>query len=76
MPSEAFLLENALESWLWEDKVLSTTDFQQGLLPTHVPQRRDDWDKGFKDKVYHIITQLLYQHGSRAREGRSRFIDS
>jgi hypothetical protein len=32
---EAFLLENALETWLWEDKVLSTTDCQQGLLPTY-----------------------------------------
>jgi hypothetical protein len=51
----------ALEAWLWEDKVLSTTDCQQGLLP-HVPQRRDDWDKGFKDKVYHIVTQHLYQY--------------
>ncbi len=30
---------------------------------THVPQRRDDWDKGFKDKVDHIVTQLLYQYG-------------
>ncbi len=34
---------------------------------THVPQRRDDWDKGFKDKVYHISTQLLYQHGTCQR---------
>jgi hypothetical protein len=47
---------------------------------THVPQRRDDWDKGFKDKVYHIDTQILYQHGPRARglrvtihEGRSDY---
>ena len=30
---------------------------------THVPQRRDDWDKGFKDKVYNIDTQFLYQDG-------------
>ena len=29
------------------------------------PPFSDDWDKGFKDKVYHISNQLLYQHGHR-----------
>ncbi len=43
---------------------------------THVPQIRDDWDKGFKDKVYHIVTQLLYQHGPRDRKGGECFKDN
>jgi hypothetical protein len=36
---------------------------------THVPQRRDEWDKGFKDRVYHIDTQFLYQHGHMLEKG-------
>jgi hypothetical protein len=36
---------------------------------THVPQKRDDWDKGFKDKVYHIVTQVLYHHGHVPEKG-------
>jgi hypothetical protein len=39
------------------------------MFVTHVPQKRDDWDKGFKDKVYHIVTQLLYQHGHVPEKG-------
>jgi hypothetical protein len=68
-------LENALETWLWEDKVLSTNGLSTRFV-THVPQKRDDWDKGFKDKVCHIVTQLLYQHGSRVREGKQCFKDN
>ncbi len=36
---------------------------------THVPQRRDDLDKGFKDKIYHVVTQVLYQNGHVTENG-------
>jgi hypothetical protein len=34
-----------------------------------IPQRRDDSDKGFKDKVYHSVDQVLYQHGHVSEKG-------
>ncbi len=38
---------------------------------THVHQRRDDSKlrRGFKDKVYHVDTQLLYQNGHEVVTG-------
>ncbi len=68
---------------MWQVRVLFPLHFfvfniDNGLstrFVTHVPQRRDDWEKGFKDKVYQCHPSFVPTR-SRFREGRQCFKDN